>query len=641
MATRRSLSEHPVTRGTTLAVKVVATVLSAGAAAISIISFARSHGWLEEPVPAVAAAAPLPAAVWLGVWPESDTARALGDTIQLTAAIKDAHGALIPGVAAVWSSDDTEIASVDQAGTVVARREGVVNVVVAAGGHIARSRIAVRPRVAAVEIVFDSTFRIPEGEHRPATVRALDARGNRLPGQSAAWAISDTSVARVDSAGTVSARLPGRVMLEARIETVSARIEVEVVPVPGSASIMSGAGQRADAGGALPLPVVIQVLSRGGRPLGGVPVRFATDAGAGSTTAQSDLTDAQGHARANWSLGTVPGPQRLRVTVPGLDSALVLAAEADPVAANTRVSLAAEPGTAAAGDSLSAPVTIRVTDSLGTALADLPVCWTVLDGGRVTALAARTDSLGEVRARWRLGPKAGPQRARTQVGNPRRLPVFAFKTTARAGKPATATITAGDGQSGPVVVALAKPLVVRVVDRNGNVVAGTRVALHPEAGTVADSSIVTDSTGAARFRWTLGHTAGGQKLIARAEGIEGALTMTATALPLKAAKVDFAASPASAAAGRPLGKPVRVLVSDAYGNPLRAQEVWFTTRDGRVNPLKASTDAHGQAVTNWTLSGKVAPQSLAASIKGSHARDTLTIRAVSTKSTPSQPTVLH
>jgi hypothetical protein len=60
-----------------------------------------------------------------------------------------------------------------------------------------------------------------------------------------------------------------------------------------------------------------------------------------------------------------------------------------------------------------------------------------------------------------------------------------------------------------------------------------------------------------------------------------------------------------------------------------------------VNPLKASTDAHGQAVTNWTLSGKVAPQSLAASIKGSHARDTLTIRAVSTKSTPSQPTVLH
>lgn len=641
MAGRKSLAEHPVTRGTTLAVKVVATVLSAGAAAISIVSFARSRGWMEEPAPAAVAAMAPPASVWLGVWPETDTARALGDTIQLTAALKDAHGALIPGVSAAWSSDDPKIASVDQAGTVIARGEGVVNVVVAAGGRIARARIAVRPRVIAVEIVFDSTYRIPEGDHRPAAVQALDARGHRLAGPIAAWTVSDTAVARVDSTGMVYARVPGRIMLEARIEAATARIEVEVVPVPGAATILTGAGQRADAGGSLPQPVVVQVLSRSGRPLGGVAVRFSTEAGGGTTTAQSDLTDAQGRARASWTLGGVPGPQRLSVTVPGLDSSLTLAAEADPVPKNTRVALAAEPATAAAGDSLSSAVLLRVTDSLGTALADLPITWSALDGGRITALGARTDSLGEARATWRLGPKAGAQRARAQVGNPRRLPVFSIKTSATAGKPAAAAVIAGDGQKGLVAAALAQAVVVRVVDRNGNRVPGVRIAPHPEAGSVSDSSVVTDSTGVARFHWTLGKVAGPQKLAVRATGIEAALGVTATAHGLKPAKIAFSTAPPSAAAGRPLAKPVRVVVSDQYGNPVPAQQVVFTTRDGRANPLRASTDAHGQATTNWTLGGRLAPQILSVALKGVHLADTLSIKAVSSKPISTQPTVLH
>jgi hypothetical protein len=203
------------------------------------------------------------------------------------------------------------------------------------------------------------------------------------------------------------------------------------------------------------------------------------------------------------------------------------------------------------------------------------------------------------------------------------------------------TVTAGDGQKGAVAAVLSQAVLMRVVDRNGNRVPGVRVVLHPETGTVTDSSIASDSMGQVQFRWTLGRAAGAQKLSARAEGIDGALVVTATALPLKAAKVDFAASPPSGAAGRPLAKPVRVLVSDMYGNPLRAQEVSFVTRDGRVNPLKASTDAHGLAWTNWTLGGRIAAQSLAVSVKGGRLRDTLSIRAVPTKPVNAQPTVLH
>ncbi len=261
MAARRSLAEHPITRGTTRAFRLTAGVLSAGAAAISIVSFARSHGWLDEPTPAAAATPVVPSAVWLGVWPESDTARSIGDTIQLTAAIKDAHGALIPGATVAWNSEDPSIASVDEAGAVIARRVGAVGIVAAAGGRIARTRIVVEPRVAAVEIVFDSTFRLAEGQSKLAGLRALDARGHQLASSPhATWSTGDSSVAAVDSGGQVSGRNPGRSTLEVRIESIASRIELEVVPVPGAAALASGAGQRADAGSALPLPVVVQVV---------------------------------------------------------------------------------------------------------------------------------------------------------------------------------------------------------------------------------------------------------------------------------------------------------------------------------------------------------------------------------------------
>ena len=100
--------------------------LSAGAALVSIISSVRS----------------LPAdhVRWIGVRPIADTAWAIGDTIQLAITITDAHGGVVPGVRVGWTSTDTSVASVDSAGTVVARSPGAATVVAAAGGRIAQTR---------------------------------------------------------------------------------------------------------------------------------------------------------------------------------------------------------------------------------------------------------------------------------------------------------------------------------------------------------------------------------------------------------------------------------------------------------------------------------------------------------------------
>ena len=54
----------------------------------------------------------------------------------------------------------------------------------------------------------------------------------------------------------------------------SADLAVEVYPVPGSITLLSGDAQRAPAGQRVPQAVRAQVVSRGGRPMPGVPVSF-------------------------------------------------------------------------------------------------------------------------------------------------------------------------------------------------------------------------------------------------------------------------------------------------------------------------------------------------------------------------------
>jgi hypothetical protein len=231
-----------------------------------------------------------------------------------------------------------------------------------------------------------------------------------------------------------------------------------------------------------------------------------------------------------------------------------------------------------------------------------------------------------------------------QVGNRRRLPVFALRTTAMPGAAAAAAVVAGAGQSGVVGGALKSAVQIKVTDRNGNRVPDTRIVLHPDMGSVAESTVVTDPNGQASFRWTLGRIAGQQKLSARVEGTQTALQLTATARPLLPAKVAFSAVPAEVPAGRALPRVVRVLVSDLYGNPLPAQPVWFTATDSKVTPLRVATDARGVATAQWTLGPRVNTQMLIASVKGSRVRDTVAIRVVAPKRTVSataSATVLH
>ena len=206
----------------------------------------------------------------------------------------------------------------------------------------------------------------------------------------------------------------------------------------------------------------------------------------------------------------LPRTTDMLASVENVDSALAILAEADPVPSNTRVVTLVEGASGQAGSKLGDPVAIRVTDSLGRVLADVPVRWLAVDGGSVEAITTRTDSLGVASARWTLSKKTGTQRVRAQVGSGSALgiPPVTISATALAGAATAIAVMSGDGQRGTAGAPLPRPIVVRVVDENGSGVANAALSLEPSGGTLSDTALVTDSAGIARTRWTMGHSAG-------------------------------------------------------------------------------------------------------------------------------------
>src|SRR6185369_11140376 len=224
-----------------------------------------------------------------------------------------------------------------------------------------------------------------------------------------------------------------------------------------------------------------------------------------------------------------------------LDSTLVVTAEADPLPANTRTLAVVEHPSGAAGQPLPDPVQLRVTDSAGRVLSDVPVLWHALDG-TVEPLAPRTDSAGIARARWTLGPAAGAQRLRAQVGSAHggsTIPPVTISATALAGAAARMVVVSGDRQRGTVGAPLRRPIVVRVLDAAGNGVANASLVASIASGTLLDSLVRTDANGTATLGWTLGRSAGSHTLGVHLDGLNESLHVVASAQPGTPANLTF------------------------------------------------------------------------------------------------------
>jgi adhesin/invasin len=599
--------------------KVVAVAASSGAALVSIFTALVSYGVIgasesHQSIGNIGAA-------WVGLRPAMDTATAIGDTVHYAATITDKSGSILVGARPVWTTGDSSVAVVLQDGSVVGRGPGRTMVSVVVGKLVTHSTIVVRQRVARVDVgraSGDSLIVLPEGAQLQLRAQPVDARGHPIAGLETSWHIDDNSVASLDSAGLLTAKVAGRTVIGAKVEGVAGRASVSVVTPASAIALVAGTNQRALAGKPLPQAVVVRATNRRGSAASGKKVTFRVSDGEGSVEPASAITDADGRARATWTLGTDPGRQTLFASVENVDSALPIVAEADPVAANTRVIALVDKLTGPAGAELPDSVAIRVTDSSGRVLPDVPVRWTPVDGGSVDSASQRTDSMGVASARWVLAKKTGTQRLRAQigVGSGLGIPPVSFTAVALAGAASSVVAIAGDNQRAAAGGQLPKAIVFKVADLNGSGVAGTVLTLAPSGGTLADTSLTTDSLGVARTHWSLGHSAGDYSLAVHVEGVKKLLKITARATPAAAANLAFDDAPGDKRSRDPKTKRLYAVVTDVFGNPVPEARVNFSTKGGVVTPARAVSDAKGRAALTWKLGSKAGEQTLRGLVKG-------------------------
>ena len=585
------------------AFKLTAGALSVLTALATILTFARQEGMIGPIAPVGSDVSRL------RLTPATDTAWAIGDTLSYAAIATDTNGAVLPSPLLRWTVTNTEVATAHSDGSVIATGAGETSVLVTAGRATARARVVVHPRVVELKPSAD-TIDLPEGSATSLIAVPFDLHGRMIRGVMARWRSFDTTVVVVDSLGFATGIRPGLAPTEARLDGVNARLLVRVTPVLGALTLGAGGDQHAPASAPLPLPVVVRSLSRQGQPIGGILIRAAVDAG--QLASDTAWSDAAGSARFRWVLGERPGPQHFVARADRLDTTLTVGAEADPVPANTQFTLVDSLATARAGAALPGAVVVRLTDTLGQVLADVPVRWLGLDGSRITGTAPRTDSLGLAAATWTLGPRVGRNRARLIAG-PGSTPVFALETRSAAGAPALLTVLSGDRQRGTVASMLRAR--VRIADAAGNPVPEVALQAGPTGGTILLNDPLSRPDGTVRFDWILGPTAGTQEVTLTAGSAQ--VKLTATALPAPPAKVDIVA-PALAIVS---STSIRVVaaVTDSLGNPISGSVVQPRVTAGSVTPMRATTNAQGRATFTWTLARRQGDQTIrihAAGVRG-------------------------
>ncbi len=284
----------------------------------------------------------------------------------------------------------------------------------------------------------------------------------------------------------------------------------------------------------------------------------------------------------------------------------------------TLVEISGDGQTGPIGATLAQPLVIQVVDQNGVPVEGELIVWQVsAGGGSVSPSQTTTDANGRASTSLRLGTTIGPNTVRATLGQ--LVPVI-FTASATAAPPTKLTQVGGDGQSAVVGTQLPLQLSAQVTDAVGNPKPGVLVtfAVTSGGGTLSTTSAISDPTGTASVRWTLGSIAGTQTAAVLVSGLTP-LTFTATAVAGSAdALTILTGNNQTGTPGSPLTDSLRVRLADRFGNPISGVPITFapSNSSGTVSPTVVTTDVNGRAATRWTLGSTGGPKQVTAAGAG-------------------------
>ncbi len=159
----------------------------------------------------------------------------VGQTTTLQAQTLDANGATLTGRAVTWSSSNTGVATVSNAGVVTGVAPGTATITATSEGKSGTATITVTAVPVATVTVAPGTLPLQTGQTGNLTATVRDAGNNVLTDRAVSWTSSNTAVATVAPNGTVTAVAVGTATITATSEGKTGTATVTVTAPPPAA----------------------------------------------------------------------------------------------------------------------------------------------------------------------------------------------------------------------------------------------------------------------------------------------------------------------------------------------------------------------------------------------------------------------
>jgi uncharacterized protein YjdB len=174
------------------------------------------------------------------VTPSPDSV-AIGQTVQLTATVKDTNGLIVTDRPVTWTSSNTAVATVSPTGLVKGVALGTVTISAKAETKTGQASVKVTPVPVASVTVQPSDDTILQNQSTTFTAVTKDANGNVLTGRLITWTSSNTSVATVSTSGTTTGGVVGVTTITATSEGKNGTATLHVNPAPVASVVVSPA----------------------------------------------------------------------------------------------------------------------------------------------------------------------------------------------------------------------------------------------------------------------------------------------------------------------------------------------------------------------------------------------------------------
>jgi hypothetical protein len=370
----------------------------------------------------------------------------------------------------------------------------------------------------------------------PLVVRVVDPLGNPVSGQTVTW----TSIGggTVDPASSVTGAngesstqrtlgpSAGEQSTQAAAEGLAGSpvtfTHIAGASAPTRLELVSGNGQSAPSGFALPESLVVRLVDVNGNGVPGRTITWVVQAGGGVAAPGNSQTNAEGLAFTRWTLGGSVGTFTLNAVFSGLTS-VPFSATATADAPSTIALLSGDGQSGAGGTALAAPLRVKITDNNGNPVENVSVTWTANGGGSVSATTTGSDAQGIAQVTRTLGATPGTYTTTAAVNGLAGSPIT-FTSTATVGAPARLAFLT---QPTSGVVGETMSFQVEVQDAQGNRVTGAtnevRISPSPFTGTLSGDNRENAVAGVATFSGlSLREAHTGYTLIAGASGLTDA-----------------------------------------------------------------------------------------------------------------------